>query len=130
MERPYVITAGIHAVEHAIELFSESIQDTSYVDSKLEDNARALMDLLEFHQGYTELQHLYTDKGQWVMDTSDGDVVVVDEAMPVYDYYRPLYGQSDDIVTSDLSDPLLSQVTDVVELGPEEMERLWPSDRR
>ena len=129
MERPYVITAGIHAVEHAIELFSESIQDTSYVDSKLEDNARALMDLLEFHQGYTELHNLYTDKGQWVMDTSYGDVVV-DEAMPVYYDDSPLYGQSDDTVTSDLSDPLLSQVTDVVELGPEEMERLWPSDRR
>ena len=129
MEQPYVITAGIHAVEHAIELFSESIQDTSYVDSKLEDNARALMDLLEFHQGYTEFHNLCTDKGQWVMDTSYGDVVV-DDAMPVDYDDSPLYGQSDDTVTSNIADPLLSQVTDVVELGPEEMERLWLSDRR
>ena len=88
MEQPYVITAGIHAVEHAIELFSESIQDTSYVDSKLEDNARALMDLLEFHQGYTEFHHLYTDSveevapeepleasGSGEMDTSHGDLM-------------------------------------------------------
>ena len=97
MERPYVITAGIHAVEHAIELFSESIQDTSYVDSKLEDNARALMDLLEFHQVYTEFYNRHTDKGQWVMDTSYGDIVV-DEAMPVYYDDSALYGQSDDTV--------------------------------
>ena len=150
MEQPYVITAGIRAVEHAIELFSESIQDTGYVDSKLEDNARVLMDLLEFHQGYNAFHHLCSDKGQLVMDTADGDVVVVDDAMPVYYDYSPRYdntvtdaqGEADDHTdmfikaimdkAKDVAEMAETSkfASDVVALDQEEIERLWPSDRR
>ena len=143
MEQPYVITAGIRAVEHAIELFSDSIQDTGYVDSKLEDNARVLMDLLEFHQGYNEFHHLCNDKGQLVMDTSDGDVVVVDEANPVYFDYSPRYDgpvTDDTSETEDHTDMFIKAIMDKardvsktaqdVALDQEEIERLWPSDRR
>ena len=146
MEQPYVIAAGIRAVEHAIELFSESIQDTGYVDSKLEDNARVLMDLLEFHQGYNAFHHLCSDKGQLVMDTSDGDVVVVDEAYPVYcdeasdtlireiinrAKENPPEGPKEEFALrmAEMAEKIIP-ASDEVALDQEEIERLWPSDRR